>query len=566
MSQKWRAIVDDSMAKYVDTPSVALIEGLFPQISLYDQRHIAELVDTNRIFPAITKDEDREDLKNRLLNVEGRLTSLKTLMQDALFLNLPTHALLRLCPRNFKGSLFVVMQRQWNAIAVQQSHEIQTSEHSFEVLPNSQGAFMDSMIQLWLFSLRHFIVYGRHVTPSQAFGQPNPIFTLHGLAALAARLGFSSDEIQETQRQSQARIIAKDFVETICRDEFLALNESDIKAVSNRFSNIMSALRGRKDALIHDPSFTTDHAEDSAQSRFNKPTQHQYTKQRCNMFVEKVFRPVGPPRQFPTSLAITRDILICFFGPMIGPKLNLSSSSSPGAFSNETNSFDPAGINEPTEGDVAGDGANEEPQDFSFDFEPSPQHAPLPESPYQDSVERSPVSMQPHPGGSPDNDHMTWESQTPMAAGFEDAFNIGELESKIYLAHHRKIPEILSLWHQSINQSLVVIYLFEDRVFYKFLAVDDFALRSFLTDLAREFTLMEIHSDYGLSIPDVNKICETALSNHLIVAARKNNPSHRKPQGVEMTLDEFRDYIKTYDIQTGKRFGEDETERSAKRR
>ncbi|CAI7636824.1 unnamed protein product [Penicillium manginii] len=206
---------------------------------------------------------------------------------------------------------------------------------------------------------------------------------------------------------------------------------------------------------------------------------------------------------------------------MIGPKLNLSSSSSPGAFSNETNSSDPAGINEPTEGDVAGDGANEEPQDFSFDFEPSPQHAPLPESPYQDSVERSPVSMQPHPGGSPDNDHMTWESQTPMAAGFEDAFNI---------------------------------------------AVDDFALRSFLTDLAREFTLMEIHSDYGLSIPDVNKICETALSNHLIVAARKNNPSHRKPQGVEMTLDEFRDYIKTYDIQTGKRFGEDETERSAKRR
>jgi hypothetical protein len=112
----------------------------------------------------------------------------------------------------------------------------------------------------------------------------------------------------------------------------------------------------------------------------------------------------------------------------------------------------------------------------------------------------------------------------------------------------------------------VVIFLFEDRVFYKFLAVDDFALRSFLTDLAREFTLMEIHSDYGLSIPDVNKICETALSNHLIVAARKNNPSHRKPQGVEMTLDEFRDYIKTYDIQTGKRFGEDETERSAKRR
>lgn len=110
-----------------------------------------------------------------------------------------------------------------------------------------------------------------------------------------------------------------------------------------------------------------------------------------------------------------------------------------------------------------------------------------------------------------------------------------------------------------------MIYLFEDRVFYKFPAIDDFILRAFLTDLAREYTLMEIHSDYRLSIPDVNNICATALSNHLIVAARKDNPSQKKPQGVEMTLDEFRDYINTYNVRTSKRYAEDETQRPVKR-
>jgi hypothetical protein len=112
----------------------------------------------------------------------------------------------------------------------------------------------------------------------------------------------------------------------------------------------------------------------------------------------------------------------------------------------------------------------------------------------------------------------------------------------------------------------VVIYLFKDRTFYKYRATDSFKLRSFLTDLARDFTLIEIYTDYGLSIPDINKIFKTALSNYLIVAARKGNPSHKKPQGAEMSLDEFRNYINTYDIRIGKRHSEDKTGRPTKRR
>lgn len=64
----------------------------------------------------------------------------------------------------------------------------------------------------------------------------------------------------------------------------------------------------------------------------------------------------------------------------------------------------------------------------------------------------------------------------------------------------------------------------------------------------------------------MNKVWETALANHLLLACRKDNASNIKLQGAEMSMDEFRDYVKNYDVNTGKRHSEEEIERSSKRR
>lgn len=78
--------------------------------------------------------------------------------------------------------------------------------------------------------------------------------------------------------------------------------------------------------------------------------------------MEQVFSLIGPPRQFPTSLAILRDILICFFGPMIRSNFDILSSSPPGAVSDRKNSYkNSASINEPIECHISSGGANEEP-------------------------------------------------------------------------------------------------------------------------------------------------------------------------------------------------------------
>lgn len=158
---------------------------------------------------------------------------------------------------------------------------------------------------------------------------------------------------------------------------------------------------------------------------------------------------------------------------------------------------------------------------------------------------------------------MAWRHTVSMAAGFEDELTMGDMEVKLYVTHHGRFPEILNMWRRSSKQNLVVVYLFEDRVFYKFRATDNFSLRSFLKNLARDFILMESHASYGLSIP---KSWGKSLANHLIVACRKDSPAKKRPLSAEMSMDEFRNYIGNYDIQTGKRYSEECIARFARRR
>jgi hypothetical protein len=205
------------MANLVDYSSVSLIEGMLPRKSLDDQSRITQLIDSNQIFPYITNPENRASLKARILALEGRITSLNTLAQDILYIENPTMALHHLCPRKSDVTLMTRMRRQWNSIGERQAPEIQVSEHSFKTIPNSRRSFMSSMIQLWLFSLRHFVYHSFKVTASRAYETPNQVLTLQALAALANRLGFSSDAIDKIRSKNQSRIIAQNFVDEISR-------------------------------------------------------------------------------------------------------------------------------------------------------------------------------------------------------------------------------------------------------------------------------------------------------------------------------------------------------------
>lgn len=169
----------------------------------------------------------------------------------------------------------------------------------------------------------------------------------------------------------------------------------------------MTSLRGNKAIADYNATLTTDDLDKSARRRFNRPVLSQYNEQRGNMFMEQMFNSVESLARFPTSLTITRDMLICFFGTTIFGEINTQGELCSDAAENERIRSSPIDANTPAETDTSTIETNDNNggggRDPGLKYESSPHHAPLPESPMEESIERSPVSFSPHLSGTPDD-------------------------------------------------------------------------------------------------------------------------------------------------------------------
>ncbi|CBF84449.1 predicted protein [Aspergillus nidulans FGSC A4] len=143
--------------------------------------------------------------------------------------------------------------------------------------------------------------------------------------------------------------------------------------------------------------------------------------------------------------------------------------------------------------------------------------------------------MDPHPSGNLD-------PPPPLAADFEDPSCNYPLERKHYLYGHRKIPEILRMWYQS-SREVIIIFLFESRIYYKFNRAGGFNLRSTLQDLSREHIFLIIN-DFGIRVPDTHKAYDEALKERLLLVARRDNPGRRKDDVGQISVDKLRECFK----------------------
>lgn len=190
---------------------------------------------------------------------------------------------------------------------------------------------------------------------------------------------------------------------------------------------------------------------------------------------------------------------------------------------------------------------------------PSPSEAPQPSiNSGPELVEEDtskPIELANHPSGTPDHD------APPLAASFEETSQ--PIETKNYLSVRNKVPKILSTWYQS-HQEVIVLYLFESQVYYKFFLGDGFNLRAVLQDLASNHLFIVIN-EYGIGTPDMNKVYKAALKERLILIRKIDNPSHGNDMEGTISLDKLRDYVLDYDIHTGKRKADFTDIRSGKR-
>lgn len=525
-----------------------------PCISLADRKRVTDLMDSKELFPLVRITEDREALKSRLLQTSGRIISLNTLIQDTLFIERPARALHCLCPPKFKGSFKKVMLSQWNLIGTRGLLEIQTTEHEFTTTQQTESSFSVSVIQLWLFACRHFVHQGsrvRHI--GQSFEWSTEDVSLNKLAILASRLGFKSDQISLLRNKNLGQHMAQGFFKSLCKEEFYNYKERKVQSMSNRLQSFLQNLPRYVEEDDTTAQFTTNDPELEASHRFNSPTREEYNRQRRNIFANQIFGPDQPQLEYVTSLGVIKDIISCFFGETFFPRLW-----------NERQAIPPQ--SPPGLAEAASEFVEE---DMNFEEEHpavQPANSPLSEEVRQpptnsgpDTTEEEfisePVEMDHHPSGTPDRD------VAPLAAGFEETSQ--PMETKSYITVHRKVPDILSTWYQS-HQEVIVVYVFESRIYYKFSLDGGFNMRAILQDLARDHIFL-VANQYGLGTPDVNRVYETALEERLILVGKTDNPSHEKGLEGTISLDKLRDYVLNYDVHTGKRKADSAANRPGKR-
>ncbi|KAJ5178857.1 hypothetical protein N7492_002067 [Penicillium capsulatum] len=176
--------------------------------------------------------------------------------------------------------------------------------------------------QLFLAVMRDFPVLtnlspyqdDRSVRPRDSGFRPE---RLYRLAEIAFFLGFNSDKISEILRWStEAPPYKAATVNFLLQlqppDRFHSSAESRAEVAHYVGQNLSTTPISRDSQEA--PEFTTDLEMQPKKFRCNRPSNHNYLKDRNFLFLDIIFGIQPSPRSHATSLAVQRDIFVAFFG------------------------------------------------------------------------------------------------------------------------------------------------------------------------------------------------------------------------------------------------------------
>ncbi|KAL2372009.1 hypothetical protein BDBG_03684 [Blastomyces gilchristii SLH14081] len=117
-------------SEILDAGTVELFQGRSPYWSKIDREYVEEIFADGSAFPEVTSPAERDQLRQRVLQVQCILPSLRTLHEDTKYLEPVMKLMRRLLPASFKGTIQSGMRRQYTP-AADDGSLIQTSESSY---------------------------------------------------------------------------------------------------------------------------------------------------------------------------------------------------------------------------------------------------------------------------------------------------------------------------------------------------------------------------------------------------------------------------------------------------
>ncbi|KAL1873636.1 hypothetical protein Plec18167_006153 [Paecilomyces lecythidis] len=525
-------------AALVDSNSVRHVEGLMPVLSSQDRFQIETKMASKVLFPLVLDASDRERLRTKLLQTD-RFLSLHTLAQDAAYLSPAVTALKKLLPPKFEQSIRNALLKLFQM--PETGCQIQVSEYKFEPLPHPMDAADLSILQLWLFAMRHFVK--PHAGKPQErsayrswLNWPSEQRRLYLLASFAQRLGFQSTGVLADPSYGD---LGRQLLEAVFQEEFLDTKQSNFSTAANRMGEIIGRASSRQEMATDHPVLATDDISKAARRRSNSPTATEYLEERRYFYLGYVYCPDQPSAAYPTSFAVTRQIFFSFFGRE--PFYGILSSQ---ATAENTAECDHRGENLATP-------EFQNPRQFH-----SSPLASIPEQPMESDTSVEPVEFEPHPPGSPPIPSRSMEIEPPIADGFENSSSVVDYHVKSPIVNNLDAWDIINIWNNS-SKKVIVLFLFESREYIKFPVRDPIHLPSTMSSLSKDHYFFLMENDDNISISE--GFYEDILQHRLLLVMRKDGPSQREnlvfdSQGVTASEQEqILQYVKKYVVATGKR-------------
>ncbi|EED21208.1 conserved hypothetical protein [Talaromyces stipitatus ATCC 10500] len=320
MRHQYSSIMGTEEPFLLDPKTVYLLETMFPALSVSDADHIKRLMNDGVLFPAVQSQHRRKKLLDNILGVKGRILSFYTFFQDTIYFGACSKILRNLLPPKFQGTVRQAFFNSYQQGINQGRIRLQSYGERMLDRPGTEVTHVQlAYRQLYLAAMRDFPILSS-LAPlwdskkRRPLIQGSPSERWHQIASLAFVLGFRTDEIAKLMEDGNNKeIMAREFLTKIRPAELYIVDEGRKERLVQYIARQIDGIATPR-VLRQDAEFTTNVEGLAKEQRCNRPYDSAYRRDKDFLFINIIYGTRIRAQAFITSLAIQRDIFICFLG------------------------------------------------------------------------------------------------------------------------------------------------------------------------------------------------------------------------------------------------------------
>lgn len=265
--RRWRYILGPSLShSVVDHETVRHLELLAPKHSLCDHDTICWLIEGGQVFSGVTDAKERQAIKERLRHCD-RVITIRSFFDDMIYSRACFEALRTLLPPHSRCDARLRLRDAFR-----------------RAFGGDPSTFWRSYVSLWLWVFRNF--------PGLPSGKNG------GLRVCRRNRGRVA---QDFASRAELAYVARSFG---FENETIGGLTANLTA-NPRLENVPFGM----------PTLSSHRRNVCEHARSNRPCQTTYPLVASGLYPSHVFKPIDePPGAFVTPFALTRDLMMCFWG------------------------------------------------------------------------------------------------------------------------------------------------------------------------------------------------------------------------------------------------------------